>query len=127
MQSVLSQFYVKRRTQPPMVPLCRLVAHEVVRFATDEAQWLIPSFDIAAYMENMGYFLVSVGGPNGVSMLVTLHNMEEWGPIWCKKHEEFERALGKEWQDLKGKKFLVWDGNHRLKTWWTRIEESEYL
>lgn len=125
MKDVLSQFYVKKRTSPPAVPLCRLVAHEAVRFARDDAQWLIPSFDSAAYLETMGHFLVSVGGPRGEFMPVTAANLQEWGPIWRQQNEEFERALGKEWQELKGKKFLVWDGNHRLKTWWKRIKESK--
>ena len=117
MHEVLGQFFVRKKLPPPLVPLCRLVPHEAVRFASDSASWLIPSFDQAAYLENMGTFLVSVAGPSGNAMPVTSQNQEEWGPIWRQKNIEFEKALGKEWQILKGKKFLVWDGNHRLKTW----------
>ena len=117
MHEVLGQFFVRKKLPPPLVPLCRLVPHEAVRFASDSASWLIPSFDQAAYLENMGTFLVSVAGPSGNAMPVTSQNQDEWGPIWRQKNIEFEKALVKEWQILKGKKFLVWDANHRLKTW----------
>lgn len=124
MKDVLSQFYIKRRSLPPFVPLCRLVPHEAVRFATDNATWLIPSFDTAAYLETMGSFLVSIEGPSGGFMPITPQNLEEWGPIWTQKSAEFDKSLGREWQDLKGRKFLVWDGNHRLKTWLKRIKDG---
>lgn len=127
MRDVLNQFYVKRRSIPPLVPLCRLVPHEAVRLATDEATWLIPSFDTAAYLETMGSFLVSVEGPNGDFMTVGPQNLEEWGHIWTEKSVEFDKALSKDWQDLKGRKFLVWDGNHRLKMWLKRIKDGEIL
>ena len=52
--------------------------------------------------------------PSRGAMPVTLQNLEECRPIWRQKNIEFEKALGKEWKILKGKKFLVWDGNHRL-------------
>ena len=126
MKDVLSQFYVKKRTLPPPVPLCRLVVHEAVRFARDDTEWLISSFDSAAYLETMGHFLVSVADSRGDFMSVTAAaDLEEWGPLWHEQNGEFERALGKEWQELKGKKFLVWDGNHRLNTWWKRIKDSK--
>lgn len=126
MKDVLGQFYVKRKSPPPLVPLCRLVPHEAVRFASDTASWLVSTFDTAAYVETMGVFLVSLAGPSGSTMPVTTQNLEEWGPIWTQKHLEFERSLNKEWQDLKGKKFFVWDGNHRLKTWMKRIKDRTF-
>ncbi|MCO5567185.1 hypothetical protein L7F22_020873 [Adiantum nelumboides] len=76
MKDVLSQFYVKKRTLPPPVTLCRFVVHEVVR---------------------------------GDTMLKTAVDLEEWGPLRREQNAEFERALGREWQELKGNKLLVWD------------------
>ena len=125
MKDVLSQFYVKKRTLPSLVPLCRLVAHETVRFARDDTEWLISSFDNASYVETMGHFLVSVRDSRGDTMPVTAADLEDWGPLWRARNDEFEKALGKEWQELKGMKFLVYDGNHRLKTWWKRIKDSK--
>ncbi|MCO5611053.1 hypothetical protein L7F22_065303 [Adiantum nelumboides] len=106
MKDVLSQFYVKKRTLPPRVPLCGLVVHDAVRFARDDNEWLISSFDCFAYLETMGHFLVSVGDSQGDVMHVTATNLENWGPLWRQCHDEFERKLGKEWQELKNKKFL---------------------
>lgn len=65
MKDVLGQFYVKRKSPPPLVPLCRLVPHEAVRFASDTASWLVSIFDTATYVETMGVFLVSLVGPSG--------------------------------------------------------------
>ncbi|MCO5579190.1 hypothetical protein L7F22_033043 [Adiantum nelumboides] len=124
MNDVLSQFYVKRRSPPPLVPLCRHVPHEAVRFSLNEASWLIPLFDTAAYLETMGSFLVSIERPSGQLMPITTQNLEEWDPIWIYKSAEFDTSLGREWQDLKGQNFLVWDGNHHLKTWWKRIKDE---
>ncbi|MCO5612454.1 hypothetical protein L7F22_066721 [Adiantum nelumboides] len=124
MNDVLSQFYVKCRSSPLLVPLCRLVPHEAVRFALDEASWLIPSFDTAAYLESMGSFLVSIKGPSGELMPITTQNLEEWDPIWIQKSAEFDKSLWREWQDLKGQKFLVWDGKYRLKTWLKHIKDG---
>ncbi|MCO5555877.1 hypothetical protein L7F22_009421 [Adiantum nelumboides] len=95
MNDVLSQFYVKRKSSPPLVPLCRLVPHEAVRFASDEASWLIPSFDTTAYLETMGSFLVSIEGPSGELMPITTQNLEEWDPIWIQKSAEFDKSLGR--------------------------------
>ncbi|MCO5582542.1 hypothetical protein L7F22_036439 [Adiantum nelumboides] len=124
MKDVQSQFYVKKQTLPPLVPLCRLVVHEAVRFARDGNEWLISSFDSFAYLETMGHFLVSVEDSRGDVMHVTATDLENWGPLWRQRNDEFERKLGKEWQELKNKKFLVWDGNQRLKTWWKRIKDK---
>lgn len=126
MKDVLSQFFVKKRTLPPLVPLCRLVVHEAVRYARDDNEWLISTFDSTSYLETMGHFLVSMVDSRGETMPITTNDLEEWGPMWHEKNVEFERALGKEWNKLKGKKFLVWDGNHRLKTWMRRIKDSKF-
>ncbi|MCO5572482.1 hypothetical protein L7F22_026237 [Adiantum nelumboides] len=106
MNDVLSQFYVKCRSPPSLVPLCRLVSHEAIRFASDEASWLIPLFDTMAYLETMGSFLVSKEEPSGELMPITTQNLEEWDPIWIQKSAKFDKSFGREWH-LKGQKFLV--------------------
>eukprot|EP00250_Pteridium_aquilinum_P026257 c32702_g1_i1 orf=130-318(+) len=53
MKDVLGQFYLKRKTQPPLLSLCCFVPHEVVRFAADDTTWLVPSFDTTANTEIM--------------------------------------------------------------------------
>ncbi|MCO5609523.1 hypothetical protein L7F22_063751 [Adiantum nelumboides] len=106
MKDVLSQFYVKKQTLPFPIPLCRLVVHEAVRFARDDNEWLISSFDSSAYLETMGHFLVSVGDSREDVMHVTTTDLENWGPLWRQRNDEFERKLEKEWQELKIKKFL---------------------
>ncbi|MCO5614565.1 hypothetical protein L7F22_068848, partial [Adiantum nelumboides] len=89
---------------------------------TDDTEWLISSFVSATYLDTMEHFLVSIEDSRGDAMPVTMVDLEEWGPLRRKKNATFEKALGKEWQEIKGNKFLVWDGNHRLKTWWKRIK-----
>ncbi|MCO5584278.1 hypothetical protein L7F22_038202 [Adiantum nelumboides] len=100
MKDVLSPFYLKQRSNPPLISLCPLVAHEAVQVATDSASWLIPSFDNASYLETMGSFLVSVKDSFGSYMLVTLLVKSSWDPIWQVKSVAFDKQLNKEWQDL---------------------------
>lgn len=125
MNDVMSQFLVKRETSPPMVPLCRLIATEAVRVAQDEASWLISLSDRAGYVESMGSFTVSLKGRHGEVKKVTQAIVEKWDPIWQAKNADFESKLVGEWEDLRGLFFHVYDGNHRLKTWWRRVDEGK--
>lgn len=125
MNDVMSQFLVKRETSPLVVPLCRLILTEAVRVAQDEASWLIPLFDRAGYVETMGSFTVSLKGHHGQVKKVTQAIVEKWDLIWQAKNVEFESKLIGEWEDLRGLFFHVYDGNHRLKTWWRRIDEGK--
>ena len=47
--------------------------------------------------------------------------------MWGEINKEFEENLPQEWEDLRGKKVLVWDGNHRLKTWMRVIKARKYV
>lgn len=125
MNDVMSQFNVTKKTECPLVPLCRLIPTDAVRPAVSEASWLIPLFDRVGYVQTMGSFIVSVIGRHGEERLVTKEMEEKWDPIWQKVNTEFERKLVGEWKDLRGKAFFVWDGNHRVKTWLRRINEGK--
>ena len=46
---------------------------------------------------------------------VSAYDVQEWDPIWEEINKEVEANLVPEWEDLRGKKFIVYDGNHRLK------------
>lgn len=127
MSEVLSKFHVKRTTEPPLVPLCCLLPNESVRIASEDASWLVSLFDDNAYMENIGSFLVSVRDTHGTLLPVTTEVQASWDPIWQQKSQAFDQECNEEWSDLRGHRFLVWDGNHRLKTWTKRVKESEYL
>ena len=98
-----------------------------IRFASNSASWLISTFDYAAYVETMGSFLVSLAEPSDNVISVSTQNLEDWGPIWSKKSEDFDRSLGKEWQDLKGRKCFIWDGNRRYKTWMKQIRDGKTI
>ncbi|MCO5563819.1 hypothetical protein L7F22_017468 [Adiantum nelumboides] len=123
MNDVMKQFYLKRETEPPMVPLCRLIPTDVVRPAIGDASWLVPLFDQACYVPTMGSFTISLKGRHGETKNVTHEMVERWDPIWQQLNASFERKLVGEWTDLQHKAFFVWDGNHLLKRWMKRIEE----
>ena len=84
------------------------------------------SFDCHGYVDTSAPFLVSCSRPgSSLCFKVTDLDMQEWGPNWVLQHEAFENELvGTKWEDLQGKKFLVWDGNHRVKAWMSRIREG---
>ena len=123
---VMGKFYVMRSTEPPLVPLCRLLPTDAVRVAESDASWLIPLFDRAGYVKTMASFIVSLKGRHGETKLVTHKQIEKWDPIWQQLNGEFEAQLIEEWKNLCGKFFHVYDGNNRVKTWEKRIEESKY-
>ena len=41
-------------------------------------------------------------------------------------NKEVEANLVPEWEDLRGKKFIVYDGNHRLKIWGSLIKNHKF-
>ncbi len=122
----MKNFYVKRMSDPPLVPLCRLVPTDAIRVANAEESKLIASFDRAAYVPTLGCFTVSLKGRHGETKSISEPMIEKWDPIWRRLNVEFESQCVREWEDLKGKLFFVWDGNHRLKTWMKRIEDGEF-
>ncbi|MCO5607591.1 hypothetical protein L7F22_061788 [Adiantum nelumboides] len=124
MNDVISQFYVCEESSALLVPLCRLIPTNAVRLAIAEASWLIPSFDRVGYVSIMGSFTVSLKGRHGETRLVTQEMIKQWDPIWQNLNTEFEKNLTREWEELRGKLFFVWDGNHHLKTWMKRIEDG---
>lgn len=125
MNDVLSQFFIKRKVNPPSVPLCRLIPTDAVRFATSDNSWLLTSFDRCGYMHTMSMFIVSIKGRYGEIKLATNEVIERWDPIWQQRNAEFESQLGEEWKDLSGKLLHVYDGNHRLKTWMKRVDDGK--
>ena len=70
-------------------------------------------------------FIVSFKNPGHDQQYITPNDLEEWGPMWGEINKEFEENLPQEWEDLRGKKVLVWDGNHRLKTWMRVIKSCK--
>ncbi|MCO5596619.1 hypothetical protein L7F22_050686 [Adiantum nelumboides] len=117
MNDVTSQFHVNRGSDPPLVPLCRLVAIDAMRTALADTSWLVPLFVRAAYVPTMGCFMVSLKGRHGETKMVTQDMIDRWDPIWQILNIDFEIKLDGDWKDLQGRAFFVWDRNHRLKIW----------
>lgn len=90
MNDVLGQFYVTRGSEPPLIPLCRLVARDVVRVVVNDPSWLTSLFDRAAYVQTMGSFTVSLKGRHGETKMITQEMIDRWDPIWQRRSEEFE-------------------------------------
>ncbi|MCO5612375.1 hypothetical protein L7F22_066642 [Adiantum nelumboides] len=114
-----TRFFVKRNTSPPLIPLCRLLPNEAIRTVSSQVEMFCDSFDIHGYVDASAPFLVSFTRPgSSIHFEVTQLDLHEWGPNWVQEHEKFEDEIrGTEWEDLKDKKFLVWDGNHHVKAW----------
>lgn len=125
LDDVFADLTITRLSPPPLVPLCRLMTNEAIRTTTASLDGLKES------LENNGYcsrgsppFFVSLRRPGGTEYL-RITNMDRtlWGPVWTKISDDFDAALPEEWEDLRGRKFLVWDGNHRVKAWLSMIRE----
>lgn len=120
---------IKRALDPPLVPLCRLVPHEAIRTATSSLTALKALFDDTGYSEKGSPpFFISLRRPGSLEYLkVSTMDKTLWGPVWTQISDDFDSKLPNEWQDLRGKKFLVWDGNHRVKAWLQVIRESKSI
>lgn len=129
LHEIVDKLLIKRSTPPPLVPLCRLVPNEILRKVTIQVDEFADSFDRYGYLSTSAPFLLSLHRLRGGDFNeVTSVDLAEWGPSWVLVNDEFENELlGSEWEDLKGRKFLVWDGNHRLKAWLPRIRDSNLL
>lgn len=87
--------------------------NEILRKVTIQVDEFADSFDRYGYLSTSAPFLLSLHRLRGGDFNeVTSVDLAEWGPSWVLVNDEFENELlGSEWEDLKGRKFLVWDGN----------------
>ncbi|MCO5612982.1 hypothetical protein L7F22_067255 [Adiantum nelumboides] len=120
---VFTRFSVKRNASRPLIFLCRLLPNEAIRTVSSQVEMFRDSFDSHGYVDASAPFLVSFTRPgSSIHFEVTQLDLHEWGPNWVQEHEKFEEEIrGTEWEDLKDKKFLVWDGNHPVKAWMSRM------
>ena len=59
-------------------------------------------------------------------MCVTHMDQIMWGLVWTCISDDFDASLPEEWKDLRGRKLLLWDGNHRVKAWISHMHESMF-
>lgn len=125
---VFSKFFMKHNSSPPLIPLCRLIPNEAISTVSSQVDVFRDSFDSHGYVSASSPFLVSLmhlGSP--IYFDVTPLDLHEWEGNWLLQHEAFDNEVdGTEWDDLKGKKFLVWDGNHRVRAWMSCIHERKF-
>lgn len=126
LQDTIQAFRTKCATPPPMIPLCRLVVNEAIRTVSEHISDLGYRFRTSGYLPEQGKFMVSVPRDWESEHEVTSFDEAAWGPIWCRVNREFEDELLNlpEWKHLSNKKFIVWDGNHRCKSWMARVKEG---
>lgn len=125
LEEVVDSFILKRSQDPPRVPLCRLMENEAIRAVGPGTEGLVKRFEASGYSVFGAPFIVSFKKPGHDQQFVSENDKLEWDPIWRELSDEFDANLPLEWADLKAKKFLVWDGNHRLKTWMGMIKSRK--
>lgn len=125
-QDVISTYRVKKNTPPPLVPLCRLVINESIRTVRENVVALGPMFRDMGYLKELGVFLVSVKRIGEPELEVSRYDLDDWGPVWRDVNSEFEQELlrNQEWIHLSNKKFIIWDGNHRVQAWMNMIKQG---
>ena len=119
---IIDSFVIKRARDPPQIPLCRLMENEVIRAVGPGTEGLIARFEKSGYSIFGAPFIVGFKKLGHDQQYVTENDVLEWGPLWEEVNREFEANLPPEWEDLQGKKFIVYDGNHRLKIWSSLIK-----
>lgn len=126
LQDVIASLRVCKSTPPPPVPLCRLVVNESIRLVQKNISDLGYGFRMNGYLKELGTFLVSIKKANEPELEVSDLDLQEWGPIWRSINAGFEEEVlrSDEWSHLSNKKFIVWDGNHRVQAWMEKIREG---
>ena len=127
LEEVVESFIVKIDRDPPHIPLSKRMKNETICAVGPGTEALAQQFERVGYSVLSAPFIISFKKPGHDQQYVTDEDMLEWGPIWQEINVEFEANLPLEWADLKNKKFFVWDGNHRLKTWLHMIKTRKWF
>ncbi|KAL3688516.1 hypothetical protein R1sor_014825 [Riccia sorocarpa] len=77
------------------------------------------SFETHCYMENGAGFHICPFDETGNYVDVTDADKEKWDDLWRMESEAFDAECQSvlEYAPLVGRKFYMWDGNHRVITW----------
>ena len=81
---------------------------------------------VMGYREGDCVLYVSSFNDVSMDMSVSPDIVSSWSPLWQEANVEFEVKLGDDpdLAHLSGKVFFVWEGNHRLTTWWRHINNN---
>ncbi|KAL3691551.1 hypothetical protein R1sor_005202 [Riccia sorocarpa] len=117
--------------QPPRIPLCRLEPFTRVRklqLSSGHAEDLKRSFRLNGYMESCHGFHVSPVDESGNEVVLTSEEEDSWDFFWKTASQDFDRECrtDPDFDCLAGKKFKVWDGNHRLTVWLQVSSEEKF-
>jgi hypothetical protein len=109
------------------IPLYRMISLPVVRpFLKNDVLNFASHFVAYGYLEGNGVFYVSLEDNEGKTYSITDEIVASWSQNWASMNAEFEHLLQSD-DDLQmysGKKFMVWDGNHRLQAWLPIINDD---
>ncbi|KAL3676855.1 hypothetical protein R1sor_026803 [Riccia sorocarpa] len=117
--------------QPPKIPLCRLEPFTRVRklqLSCSQAEELKRSFRLNGYMESCHGFHVSPVDESGNDVVLISEEEDSWDFFWKTASQDFDRECraDPDLECLAGKKFKVWDGNHRLTVWLQVSSEEKF-
>ena len=86
---------------------------------------LATHFMTDGYMEGCGFSYVALEDHHGHINDVIPSVVVKWSTEWKEVNDEFEKNLlgDDDLNIFSGNMFMVWDGNHRLKTWMPIIEQ----
>ncbi|MCO5579225.1 hypothetical protein L7F22_033079 [Adiantum nelumboides] len=130
LENWMANHEVRRERPLPWVPLCRLYGHKAVRLTRgNNIEDLARKFTQMGYMQTLGDFIVSEQMPNGDIIQVSEQEEKQWDEsFWGEVNRQFDQELSasQTWAHLRGRKLVVWDGNHRLKAWTREINSACY-
>lgn len=97
----------------PLVPLCHLIEHPVVRPRRDRIEQLARLFESDGYLKEKANFICSLQSPKIQIQKIQKGDMLSWPKMWKKQHAAFEKEIsGGEWEILSNKYLYIGDGNH---------------
>ena len=102
----------------PLVPLCHLKEHPIVRPRKDRIEHLSLLFETDGYLKEKENFIFSLESPNYEIVTIPKGDMADWNKLWQKQHAQFEKQIREtEWEFLSNKYLYTWNINHRQAAW----------
>ena len=122
--AIISHLRIKLEAKLQLkILLCRLQALLLVQSIKEvDVQQLENEF-ITGYRDGDGVLYVSMYNDKAELLDVFSNIFDSWSGLWLFANDRFEaeRAVNPDLVIFAGKMFYVWEGNHRLTTWWHHI------
>ena len=110
------------------IPLCRLRTLPLVRPINEVDVQRLENEFVTSYRDGDQVLYVAIYNDKAETLDVTSDMYDSWSGLWQSANDRFEAELvaDPDLAKFSGKMFYVWEGNHRVTTWWRHMNNFHY-